>query len=254
MSSLLIHAAGVALLFTIGASPIIRRVAVDSVQLIASDLREYLPRPAAARKDTGAGGGGGGARQPLPASYGKLPKPAPRQFVSPSATPVQAELIVPPSIVVPAGIPELQASNWGDSLALNRVPSNGPGCCSGIGNGKGTGVGDGDGSGAGPGRGGGIGGGAFRIGGGVSAPVLVYKIDPEYSEEARKAKFHGTVVMSVVVDESGRPREIRVTRAVGLGLDEKAIEAVRQWRFQPGRRAGKPVPVFATVEVNFRLL
>jgi TonB family protein len=174
--------------------------------------------------------------------------------VPPSATPVQAELIVPPSIVVPAGIPELQASNWGDPLGRGWVPSNGPGCCSGIGAGKGTGVGDGDGSGAGPGRGGGIGGGVYRIGGGVSAPVLLRKVEPEYSEEARKAKFQGTVVLSVVVDESGRPREIRVTQAVGLGLDEKAIDAVRQWRFQPGRRAGKPVAVLAIVEVNFRLL
>jgi TonB family protein len=94
----------------------------------------------------------------------------------------------------------------------------------------------------------------YRIGGGVSAPALVYKVEPEYSEEARKAKFQGTVMIYVVVDEKGNPRDLRVVRPLGLGLDEKAVEAVSKWRFKPGFLNGKPVSVAATIEVNFRLL
>ncbi len=99
-----------------------------------------------------------------------------------------------------------------------------------------------------------MGGGVYRIGGGVSAPALLFKVEPEYSEEARKAKFQGTVVLYVVVDEKGQPRDLKVVRPLGLGLDEKAIEAVQKWRFRPGQLNGKPVSVAATIEVNFRLL
>jgi TonB family protein len=106
----------------------------------------------------------------------------------------------------------------------------------------------------GPGRGGGFGGGAYRIGGGVSSPIPISRVEPEYSEEARKAKFMGTVVLALIVDERGLPKDVRVVRAVGLGLDEKAIEAVLKWRFRPGYLNGNPVPVHAQIEVNFRLL
>jgi TonB family protein len=99
-----------------------------------------------------------------------------------------------------------------------------------------------------------MGGGAYRIGGGVSPPQLIFKVEPEYSEEARKAKFQGTVVLFVVVDEKGNPRDIQVQRPLGLGLDQKAIEAVQKWKFSPGKKDGKPVAVQATIEVNFRLL
>ena len=99
-----------------------------------------------------------------------------------------------------------------------------------------------------------MGGGAYKIGRGVSAPSVLFKVEPEYSEDARKAKFQGTVVLQVVVDEHGLPQQIKVTRPLGLGLDQKAIEAVTKWRFKPGMKDGKPVPVLATIEVNFRLL
>jgi TonB family protein len=99
-----------------------------------------------------------------------------------------------------------------------------------------------------------MGGGAYSVGGGVSAPGVLFKVEPEYSEEARKAKFQGTVVLSIVVDPSGKARDIKVIRPLGLGLDEKAIEAVSKWRFKPGMKDGVPVPVRASVEVNFRLL
>jgi TonB family protein len=84
--------------------------------------------------------------------------------------------------------------------------------------------------------------------------VLISKVEPEYSEEARRAKFSGSVLLSVVVDVNGIPRDIRVVRTLGLGLDEKAIEAVQRWRFRPGMRRGKAVAVQALVDVSFRLL
>jgi TonB family protein len=91
------------------------------------------------------------------------------------------------------------------------------------------------------------------VGGGVSAPKALYAPDPEYSEEARKAKYQGTVVLWVVVGPDGRPHAIKVYRTLGMGLDEKAIEAVRNWKFEPARKDGQPVAVQINVEVNFRL-
>lgn len=96
--------------------------------------------------------------------------------------------------------------------------------------------------------------GVYRIGGGVSQPSLLFKIEPEYSEEARKAKYQGAVTLSIVVNEFGEPQNVTVIRALGLGLDEKAAEAVRKWVFKPSRKDGQPVAVYATVEVTFHLL
>ena len=95
--------------------------------------------------------------------------------------------------------------------------------------------------------------GIYRIGGGVSAPVPIVKAEPEYSEEARKAKWQGAVLLQMVVDENGIPQDIHVVRSLGLGLDQKAIEAVQRWRFKPGLKDGNPVPVSANIEINFRL-
>jgi len=114
-------------------------------------------------------------------------------------------------------------------------------------------VGSGRGPGVGPGQGGGIGGGIYRVGGGVSAPRTLFSPDPEYSEEARRAKFQGTVVLWLIVGADGTPRDMRVVRSVGMGLDEKALDAVRTWRFEPARKDGQPVAVQINVEVSFRL-
>jgi TonB family protein len=166
------------------------------------------------------------------------------------------KLMMEPTLVIPpdVNLPNVNMAQYGDPLAKFGPPSNGPGSGGGIGYGKGGGVGSGSGAGYGPGEGGGYGGGVYRIGGGVSQPSLLFKIEPEYSEEARKAKYQGTVTLQVIVDENGKPRDVRVTRALGLGLDEKAIEAVQKWRFRPAQKDGKPVAVVATIEVNFRLL
>jgi TonB family protein len=204
------------------------------------------------------GGGGGGDRSPLPASKGKLPKFAARQFTPPMAVVnnPNPKLIMEPTIIVPpdANLPNVNMAVLGDPLGRIGPPSNGTGSGGGIGSGSGGGVGSGKGPGFGPGEGGGFGGGVFRAGGGVTSPVLTFKVEPEYSEEARKAKFMGTVLLYVEVNERGQPQNPRILRAVGMGLDEKAIEAVMKWRFQPGRKDGKPVTVAAQVEVNFRLL
>jgi TonB family protein len=115
-------------------------------------------------------------------------------------------------------------------------------------------VGAGDGAGFGAGNGGGYGGGAYRVGGGVSAPTVLFQVEPEYSEEARKAKYNGEVTLTVVVDATGRVKNVQVVRGVGMGLDEKAIEAVSKWKFKPGMKNGQPVAVMANIVVTFRLL
>jgi periplasmic protein TonB len=145
--------------------------------------------------------------------------------------------------------------NLGDPMSRipSGPPSNGTGSGGGIGAGSGGGVGTGEGPGVGPGRGGGFGGGVFSVGGGVSAPKGIYTPDPEYSEEARKAKYQGVCVLWLIVDPNGHPRDIKVARSLGMGLDQKAIEAVRNWKFEPAKKDGQPVAVQINVEVNFRL-
>ena len=105
----------------------------------------------------------------------------------------------------------------------------------------------------GPGEGGGIGGGVFRVGGGVSAPSIVYRVEPTYSEEARKAKYQGVVVLSAIVRKDGTIEILKVVRGLGLGLDENAIQALKQWKFRPGMKNGVPVDVALNIEVNFSL-
>ena len=248
--SLAIHVGVIVLLIFLGTLKPVQKL-VQQATGIQLDLRPYV---ATQKKDTSGGGGGGGARAPLDASKGKLPKPAPRQFTPPRVDPVDAKLPMPASIIAPDDIPNITAANFGDIQSKLGIPSNGTGFGGGIGSGSGGGVGSGRGNGVGPGSGGGFGGGAFRIGGGVSAPSVLTKVEPEYSEEARKAKWQGVVVLRLVVDDQGRPQKLEVVRSLGLGLDQKAIEAVEKWRFKPGMKDGKPVPVVATIEVNFRLL
>lgn len=221
------------------------------------DLDPFVPKMAVKKQAMG-GGGGGGDRSPLPASKGRLPKVSLRQFTPPMAVinNPNPRLTMEPSIIAPpdVNLPQVNMAQYGDPLAKIGPPSNGPGSGGGIGSGSGGGVGSGKGGGFGPGEGGGVGGGVFKVGGGVTAPSLLYKVEPEYSEEARKAKYQGTVLLYIEVDPNGHATNIRVQRSLGLGLDEKAIEAVKKWKFAPGKKDGKPVTVAATIEVNFRLL
>ncbi|MGA7158265.1 MAG: energy transducer TonB [Acidobacteriaceae bacterium] len=194
-------------------------------------------------------GGGGGQHDIAQVSKGRLPDLAQKQLIPPKAPPTQApRLAVIPTVVVQKNL----------NLANNNMPNLGMPSSSlkgiSLGNGTGTGIGSGNGSGIGPGSGGNIGGGAMHIGGGVSRPEVLYQVEPEFSEEARKAKFSGNVEVYLWVDADGKPSHIRVVRGVGMGLDEKAVEAVRQYRFKPAMKNGKPVTVDLYVDVNFQIL
>jgi protein TonB len=239
--SLLVHVGIIALLIFLGTLKPVQKAVKEMVTLVAP--------PPPLKPVENKGGGGGGARQPI-VKKADLPKPTPRQFVPPRVDPVQTKLEAPASIV--ANLPDIDPTAIGNLTGLNAM--NGSGYGGGIGTGSGGGIGSGRGNGVGPGSGGGSGGGAYRPGGGVTNPVALYKPEPQYSEEARKAKWQGAVLLSLVVDENGKPINIKVVRPLGLGLDEKAIEAVSQWKFKPGMKDGKAVPVQAQIEVTFRLL
>jgi TonB family protein len=248
--SILIHVGVVALALFIGTFKPVQKLIQEHVTLIAPPLDNYQPP----KKVSQQGGGGGGARSPLEASKGKLPQISHKQFTPPRVDPVDAHLPMVPTIIADTAPPNINSPNYGDPLSHMGTPSNGTGFGGGIGSGSGGGVGSGKGPGTGPGSGGGFGGGVYRIGGGVSQPSIIHKVEPEYSEEARKAKWQGTVQLSIVIDENGHPRDPKVTKALGLGLDQKAIEAVEKWLFKPGMKDGKPVAVYATIEVTFHLL
>jgi protein TonB len=250
--SFLAHALAVTILFASGF--LMKRkpdvIEHTTVSLVDPDL--YALPPAS---DRAGGGGGGGDRDKLQASHGTPPHFASEQLTPPAVVVRNPapKLAAEPTVVGPPTITFPQAQ-LGDPLsAIADFPSNGTGSGGGIGGGEGGGVGIGYGPGVGPGHGGGIGGGIFRVGGGVSAPRAVYAPDPEYSEEGRQAKYQGTVVLWVIIDAEGHPRDLRVARSLGLGLDEKAMDAVRKWRFEPAMKDGLPVAVEVNVEVSFRL-
>ncbi len=246
--SILIHVGVITLLLVVFRTTPLAKKLNDVTKLIY--LPPYTPKmPPAAEK--AGGGGGGGMHMPKPVNHGAAPKFAPKQFTPPTLAIPKPKLPVVPTITAPA--PPVIADNYADPVSKMIDQSGGPGS-QGFGNGSGGGVGNGHGDGLGDGYGHGAGGGAYRIGGDVSAPQLISKIEPEYSEEARKAKYSGTVLLSIIVDANGLPRDIKVVRPLGLGLDEKAIEAVSHWRFRPGMKGGKAVATQAQVEVNFRLL
>jgi periplasmic protein TonB len=227
------------------------------VTLIAPSLDTYEIK--ASPKEV-SGGGGGGDRDPVPAPKARLPKLDVQQITPPQIVlhNEKPKLTAEPTVVVPpkVQVAENHMPNLGNPEAVplpSAPPSNGTGAGGGIGAGSGGGVGAGHGPGVGPGSGGGIGGGVYKVGAGISAPRPVDTPDPEYTEEARRAKIQGTCILWLIVDAEGHPRDIRVVRGLGYGLDQKALETVRQWRFEPARKDGQPVNVQVSVEVGFRL-
>jgi periplasmic protein TonB len=163
------------------------------------------------------------------------------------------QLEMPPEVLGPAtNMPVIDLAHIGSLTGQVGPLSGGPGDSGGLGKGHGSGGGDND----GPGLYGDSG--ISGIGGlprkNSTKPTLISKTEPEYSEEARKAKVQGSVVLSIVVAASGRVTSVRVVHSLGLGLDERAIEAVRQWKFRAATVDGKSVATQAVVEVNFRLL
>jgi TonB family protein len=232
----------------------------------------------------GGGGGGGGLRQPAPVRPAQLegrqalkspvplvraikraepeprrPDPPPPPPVQPAPKPVEP----PPPIAKPEPVPPVVApvasasadprDRAGEVAERPASESQGAGNGGGAGSGGGTGLGAGTGPGIGEGTGGGTGGGPYRPGSGVEPPELVREVKPDYTEEARRRGLAGDVVLEIVVRSDGRVGSLKVVRGLGGGLDERAVDAVRQWRFSPARRLGTPVDVVVEVAVEFRL-
>jgi TonB family protein len=214
----------------------------------------------------GGGGGGGGLRNPLPAPRAKRraverarvstpevtpppPPPSPKP-VEPPPEPLPARAIVAPIVTAKAdpveqpGVIEKPAPT---------PPNHGPGTNGGAGSGQGAGNGEGFGSGIGDGAGGGIGGGPYRPGSGVTPPRLLREVKAEYTDEARRRGITGDVLLEIVVRRDGSVGDVDVRRGLGLGLDQRAVTAVRQWRFDPARLRGTPVDVIVEVAVEFTL-
>jgi TonB family protein len=204
------------------------------------------------------GGGGGGDRSAIEANKGRLPERSPDPI-----TPVQPQTLEHPKLPEPPAInvqkelqlPDNNMPMIGMHNSSNvQLASAGSGNGSGMGTGAGGGLGSGRGNGYGPGYGGNAGGGVYNIGGGISNPVLIHEEEAEFSDEARRAKYQGVCLVALIVDAQGNPQNIHVVRSLGMGLDEKAMEAVRKYKFKPALKDGRtPVAVYATVEVDFHL-
>jgi periplasmic protein TonB len=218
----------------------------------------------------GGGGGGGGKNQPAPPATGRMPETTRVQMVPPDPenpkplVPVEDLLSQVASVQMPIDIPQDQSLPIGDIAPPNYSMSSGPGSGGGIGTGRGTGVGSGTGAGVGPGSGGGMGGGSgggigsgigpYVVGGGVKAPVVLFEAKPNYTEDARKARIEGVVLLQLVVRKDGSTDSFKVLRGLGSGLDESAISTIaNKWRFKPGTKNGVPVDVQILIEVSFRL-
>ena len=224
------------------------------------------------------GGGSGGMNEPSPPSQGRPPIPS----VIPAPIPTTYARL--PQALPAAGIDidpvlwkDLPFPNYGDPRSKSTVPSNGPGKGGGVGTSKGTGIGEGEGPGFGPGRNGNIGGDGNKPGGGgkggappgnnpngdlertfrqsevdVRARVL-FKPEPQYTEEARRTQITGTVILSVIFSRTGQVTSIRPLQTLCCGLTEKAISAARQIRFVPAMRGGQTVSTYMQLEYNFNL-
>jgi TonB family protein len=255
--------AAVVLITTFGLAPTATTLVTDSR---AEDLHMVF----IATPGPGGGGGGGGLRQPAPPPKAlregrhtlssPLPVRRPPPPVEPAVTPPEPPpqplkseplpTIVAPIITAPADnrdrIGVLQQ-------AKTEVDSRGPGQGGGVGTGKGTGIGEGDGTGVGEGSGGGTGGGPYRPGSGIEPPRLLREVKADYTDEGRRLGIKGEVVLELIVRRDGTVSDVKVLRRLGSGLDDRAIQAVRQWRFAPATRHGTPVDVIVQVAVEFNL-
>ena len=240
-----VHIAAILLLavLLLNKTHLIAPAAPVSIALLGSP-----PPPVKAPSKALAMGGGGGQPGPTPVTRGNPPK-----FSALRLNPPKAPPLAEPKVNIPVTVdvqPDLQMAH----SALPQIGvANSPLVGLSMGNGHGNGLGAGEGAGIGVGAGGNLGGGVMRIGGGVSAPIPTYQPEPEFSEEARRAKVAGNVLVYLQVDELGHPQNVRVLRGIGLGLDEKALEAVRQYRFKPAMKNGHPVRVEMNVDVTFQI-
>ena len=201
------------------------------------------------------GGGGGGAHDVVEASKGRQPEVAKNQITPPQIIRIdRPKLGVEPTEMVK--MPD--NNNTLPNFCMTQSPqialaSQGKGSGSGFGQGSGGGIGTGRGTGSGPGSGGGYGGGLMSVGGGVSAPQVIHSAEPEFTDDARRTNYQGNVSVQLIVDSEGNPQNVRLVSHLGMGLDEKAIEAVRQYRFRPAMYQGHPVSVQILIDVDFHL-
>jgi len=275
----LVHAAGFALILLLAALGAERPDTVRETSAKVPPVRlVYLNLPG-----PGGGGGGGGRRQtappptarlkgpartpspvairlPRPASQSIPPaRPRPPRPIEAAPRPVETRpALLPTNALPPVVAPVVSLASDRQTLAglldsPAEAPSQGPGSGGGVGSGEGTGLGEGTGPGIGPGSGGGTGGGPYRPGSGIEPPRLLREVRPRYTEEARRRTIEGEVIVEIVVRSDGRVDDVRVLQRLGAGLDDRAVEAVRQWRFEPARRLGVPVDVLVEVAVEFRL-
>lgn len=221
-----------------------------------------------AQPGPGGGGGGGGLRMPTPAPRAKrtgtssLPSPIPERRpppADPPPTPPEPPPPVPAEWLPPVLAPVATRPADDDTRPgiIEETPveadSRGSGDGGGAGTGEGTGLGEGDGAGIGEGEGGGYGGGVYGPGSGVEPPRLLSEVKPDYTEDARRRGIEGDVVMEIVVRRDGSVGDVRIVQGLGAGLDQRAADAVRRWRFAPGTRRGAPVDVMVEVAVEFKL-
>jgi protein TonB len=201
------------------------------------------------------GGGSGGAAERIRASRGAAPPAAQEQLTPPIIlrNNSQPRLAAATTVIAPPDLSLPRTQEIGDPLSALTAPSNGPGVGGGIGGKAGGGVGGDGGPGRGPGLGGGCCGSVYSPGNGISIPRAIYAPEPEFSEAARKTKYQGEVTLLATITADGHTRDLLVVRSLGMGLDEKAIEAVRTWRFEPAKKDGRPVAVQMNIIVNFHL-
>jgi len=202
----------------------------------------------------GGGGGGGGNKMPDPPRKAEIVAPKPRSFTPP---PPKPEVMPPkplPQMNIPA-VTSVQELPGAMSQLPDPTVAQGIGTGGGGGTGTGSGVGPGTGSGYGNGTGGGFGGGAYREGNGVTSPRVIREVKPSYTGEAMRARIQGLVTMEAIVMPDGSVGNVQITKSLdsNFGLDKEAIKTVKQWRFEPGRRLGQPVPVLIVIEMTFTL-
>lgn len=233
-----------------------KHVVVTHTAKVTPIVMPFIPVTQPTPKPMG-GGGGGGTHTVVEPTRGHLPKMEKNPVTPPQILVVDhPKLAVQPAVKMPQAvrIPDSKMPNLGVPQSMQvAVASQGVGSGSGFGQGSGGGIGAGSGNGVGIGSGGGYGGGVMSVGGGVSAPQLIHSVDPEFTDQARRANLQGIVSIQLIVDSRGNPQNIHVVRHLGMGLDQKAEEAVGQYKFRPAMYQGHPVAVLLVINVNFHL-
>jgi TonB family protein len=254
MISLVVHVVIVAIVFSLALKARTIIALQPVVILTPVDFKLSTPPMTLPIARLAGGGGGGGAHEIVKATKVVLPMVVKLQTLTPQIIRVnEPKLAIEPSMQV-----KMPESNNLPSLGVAHMQqislaALGRGSGSGLGQGLGGGIGSGHGSGAGPGSGAGYGGGLMNVGGGVAAPEVIHSVEPEFTEDARRANFQGSVSIKLIVDSQGNPQDVQLVHHLGMGLDEKAIEAVRQYKFKPAIYEGHPVSVQIVIEMDFHL-